>query len=181
MKTIPITKGQVALVDDEDYEKVSRWRWCAVDTDTKHGTQWYAQRHFRDKSRRDEYGRARSAVILMHRAILGVPKGRHVDHINGDGLDNRRANLRVCTAQQNLWNQRWAARPDKPYKGVRRDGTKRHPGWIAVVTRDRRRIRLGWFKSAEAAARAYDAMAALLFGEFACLNFPAQEPSPTVI
>ena len=99
MKKIPLTQGQVALVDDADYEWLSRWKWCAMwcsSTDS-----FYAVRHIRLPN-------GKWTTLRMHRAILGLERGdsRQVDHENHDTLDERRENLRIVTHQENQWNQR---------------------------------------------------------------------------
>ena len=106
------------MVDDEDYNYLSQWKWHARKSTTKSGDNWYAYRQFRDPSVKNSKGESKQILVIMHRVIIGAPKGRYVDHINGNGLDNQKLNLRLCNHTQNLYNQRWAARPDKPYKGV---------------------------------------------------------------
>lgn len=112
------------------------------------------------------------APTLLHRFITGAASGLSVDHINGDPLDNRRSNLRVCTHAQNLANRRKNANSKNKFKGV---GRSRHPNaWYASIGSGRHKGRqyLGYFKSEEEAAAWYDIAAVLTYGEFACLNFP---------
>jgi hypothetical protein len=169
MKTIPLTQGMVAVVDDEDYAALTRHNWCV----SKECRTYYAVRG--PKPTEGEHG----ANIRMHRAILGVARGVYVDHRDGDGLNNQRHNLRVATDSQNQRNRK-----------RRRPGTtSRHKGvsWDAdrcrwqVFIRDgvrqpdgKHKTRfLGRFDDEDAAGRAYDAAALAAFGEFAALNFPS--------
>ena len=97
MKKIKLTQDKWALVDDEDYDRLNEHKWCAVwmTSDSK----------FRGKrsSPRESSGKRKS--IYMHREITNAPKGMHVDHINGNPLDNRKENLRVCTNQEKQMNR----------------------------------------------------------------------------
>lgn len=103
--------------------------------------------------------------IMVHRLLLGEPAGA-IDHVNGDKLDNRRANLRLATPAQNSFNVR-ARKNASGFKGV----TKNTQGWIARIQYDGRQRNLGTYATPEDAAKAYDRAAAVLFGEFAKLNF----------
>lgn len=119
----------------------------------------------------DGYAVAAGAVKL-HRLIIGASPGQIVDHINGDRLDNRRANLRFCTWGQNLQNKRKTGRgraPLSPYKGVTYFSAQNK--WAARITSDRKRVFLGYFDNDEDAAKAYDLAAKDMFGEFARTNF----------
>jgi hypothetical protein len=155
MKEIPLTKGYTAIVDDEDYERlVSIGKW-QVNVTRQHV---YAI-HSMNRGR-----------LYMHRVVLPSPV--LVDHINGDGLDNRRANLRVATPAQNSRNMRPMASSRTGFKGVARQPRSRVNPWRAYIRLNDRAHWLGVFRTAEAAARAYDAAATEHFGEFAHLNFP---------
>ena len=103
---------------------------------------------------------------MLHRLLLSPPDGYEVDHINGNSLDNRRCNLRLCTRQQNNGNQR-PRRHSSIYKGVY--WNKEHQKWQAKITVNYRNIDLGRYKDEEAAAEAYAKAARRHFGEFACL------------
>jgi hypothetical protein len=94
MKEIPLTQGKVAIVDDEDFDELNRYKWCA---DRGFGT-WYAHRGGRTVDG------VRGPKVKMHKQILVAPVGMEIDHINGDGLDNRRCNLRVATRRLNRYN-----------------------------------------------------------------------------
>ncbi len=161
--SIPLTKGLVALVDDEDAERVLRHKWCVLSG--KHSKTSYAFTNIK-----------RGTTALMHRMILGAPAGRLIDHIDGNGLNNTRANLRFVTQRQNLANQRKAStyggRPvSSPYKGVVKH-EDRFQARIGCGKTGAPAFTIGSFSTAEDAAKAYDACARILHGEHARLNFP---------
>jgi hypothetical protein len=153
-KEITLTQGFVALVDDEDYAALSKLRWAALYAMGKR----YA---YRGKKKG-----GKNNAVLMHRVITGAVKGQVVDHANGDTLDNRRANLRVCTQSENLGNQMLRKNSSSGFKGVH--WNKRNRAWASTAAK----IRLGYFKTAEDAALAYDSFARARWGQFARLNFP---------
>jgi hypothetical protein len=148
---IGLTKGKVAIVDAADFAWLSRYRWSAYQS----GRTFYARRRQGDR------------IVLMHRQIMQPLPGFVVDHIDGNGLNNRHSNLRICTPQQNAYNTRPAA--DKPrFKGVTPCGHL----WWASVWHDGREHELGLFDDEIEAALARDQKALELQGEFAYLNFP---------
>lgn len=155
MREIQLTQGQVATVDDEDYEKLAAFKWSAH----RRGNTFYA-------------GRAKTGpkkgLILMHRVITGVGSNLSVDHIDGNGLNNCHTNLRLATHKQNLRNQRKQEKTSSRFKGVcwRHDINK----WMAYITADGKRRYLGHFHTEQDAAAAYDDAAAELFGSFANKN-----------
>lgn len=113
--------------------------------------------------------------LILARLIMNCPKGMVVDHINGNRLDNRKKNLRICTQNQNTKNRVKSPRNKSGFKGVHFFKSK-YPlqkPWVAEIVVDRKRISLGYFKTKEEAARAYDIAAEKHFGEFAKFNFPA--------
>jgi hypothetical protein len=155
VKQIPLTKGYTAIVDDEDYDRlVSMGRWQASVTRDR----VYAI-HSLNRGR-----------IYMHRAL--VPGAPLIDHVDGNGLDNRRANLRVATRAQNSMNMRLMTGTRTGFKGVARQPRSNANPWRAYIRVDGRSHWLGVFPTREAAARAYDDAALSMFGEFARLNFP---------
>jgi hypothetical protein len=156
MRTIGLTRGLVALVDDDDYDELTKTSWYAA----KHKFGYYAARGQRINGR--------TCGILMHRQILRTPAGLWTDHINGDKLDNRRANLRIATPANNIHNT-----PPRGTSGYRGVSFHPHTGkWRARLKVAGITTSLGLFDSAEAAARAFDAAAPEIYGEFAWLNFP---------
>ena len=162
MKLIELTKGFCTQVDNVDYEWLIGWKWRTL---TLKNTS-YAVRHDTDK----ETGA--NVIILIHRVITGAPKGYDADHKNRDGLDNQRENLRVCTRSQNLGNMRirYEMKRHSQYKGVSYDSRNMNNRWYAYINCESRRHFLGYFATEEEAARAYNAKALELFGEFARLN-----------
>lgn len=171
-KTIPLTRGLTALVDDADFTWLNQWKWSTQRPQSR----WpYAVRT--DHSQTGRKG-GRSAKVFMHRLICGVSGEDMVDHRNGDTLDNRRSNLRIATNSQNQQNRRLVA-GKHPYKGIQynRESGK----WQTQITVDGTRKYIGMFSTAEQAARGYDAAAREYFGEFAAVNFAADtsKPHPT--
>lgn len=163
MKTIPLTRGKHAIVDDEDYEAVARYRWFAFQNSDS--DRFYAARGNR--------GGRKPHQLFMHREILGAKTGQQVDHVNSDTLDNRRANIRLCSGSQNICNARKMRGTSSRFKGVCFDG--RNGKWIAQVGTRTERQYLGLFVDEISAARAYDEAARRLFGAFARCNFPTHE------
>jgi hypothetical protein len=157
VKEIPLTKGMVAIVDDEDYPELSKHKWyCALCMGKS-----YAARQIRLKNG----GQAKS---YMHREILGVGKGEHVDHISADTLDDRRSNLRICTMAQNQHNrQKTRGNTTSRFKGVWRDKFGRYRAQIHCGNV---KINLGSYHSEQEAAYAYNAAATSFWGDFARLN-----------
>lgn len=162
-KRIPLSQGQFALVDDADYESLSKHNWFV----SKKG---YAFRN----ARRDD---GRPTTIYMHREIAGASKRQMVDHINGIKADNRRSNLRIANHSQNMMNCRPIAFEGRTsrYKGVFWHRERRI--WMAYIKIHGRSTYLGSFQREEDAAIAYDQAARDRFGEFARLNFPYQKGS----
>lgn len=154
MKRIPLTQNQVALVDDEDYERLSQFKWHAHYKPL--ANRFIAQRHL------PQQGMSRP-ITTMHREILGpIPDGQEIDHKNRDTLDNRRSNLRICSHQQNCWNRRRRRR----FQGIQRKGT----GYMARIRTTSGHLYLGIFKTMNDASEAYNSAAKIHHGEFACLS-----------
>lgn len=157
MREIQLTKGKVAVVDDGDYEALAGYPWQAIFV-----KKWYA--------RRQEYRDGKVVRVYMHRQIAGTPKGLQTDHIDGDTLNNRRANLRIVTPAQNSMNRaKTSGAKISPYKGVFRHNKK----WRAEIRIAGAKYRSVVFDRPEDAALAYDNLARKHHGEFARLNFPS--------
>jgi len=159
MKQIPLNKNLFALVDDDDYIHLSTYRW--------HVFHPYNTAYAVRKGRKGE-----SHTVRMHRQILGVLPGIDVDHINRDGLDNRKCNLRICSASLNQANMISKA-PNKTshYKGV--SFKREYRKWVAQIQYRKKKYHLGYFMTEREAAAAYDKKAKELFKEFARLNLQA--------
>lgn len=148
MKTIPLTKSMVAIVDDEDCERLNRWKWYAEPTPRG----YYAAR------------KPPTGKVYMHREIARPAKGLQVDHANGDGLDNRRENLRACTPSQNLCNGRVRCDSASGRRGVHFHKASRL--WVAYAKINGRTL-ARYFKTEVEAIRARPAIAAEVQGSFA--------------
>ncbi len=159
-RLIPLTRGKFAKVDPDNYYRFMKYYWQT----SVFGTLYYARRTERCGNKR--------VTINMHREVLNAPKGLFVDHINGDGLDNRRANLRLATPLQNSHNRQILGKGTSRFKGVSlRKDTKK---WHAVIYAANKRISLGYFETEVDAAKAYDKAALKYHKEFARLNFPEE-------
>jgi hypothetical protein len=158
MKEIPLSKGMIAIVDDEDYDYLSQWKWL-YKTPRKHNYVGYAVRF-------EKLNDNKFKEIRMHREIMNCPKGLQVDHINHNGIDNRRSNIRIATARQNRQNTSLQNSNTSGYKGVNRDGNK----WRATIRAEGKRINLGRFKEKIDAAIAYNKAAIKYHKEFAYIN-----------
>lgn len=151
---IKLTRGFVAIIDDEDYDLIKDYRWYTKEM--SHTV--YAQANIsRYKGR---------GTIKLHRLIMDAKDGQIIDHINGNGLDNRRQNLRFVTAAQNQMNSRSQLNKTSKYKGVSLFGNK----WRVVIKKDKKSKFLGLFDSETEAAFVYNKHALELFGEYAYLN-----------
>lgn len=155
LRKITLTKGFVTIVDEEDYEYLNQWKWHY----TKVRNDGYAVRWVRISP-------TKLKIVRMHRLIMNPPDEMYIDHINGDRLDNRKCNLRVCTNIQNSWNRK--INKGRKYKGICFE--KRRGKWKVYIDVNKKRISLGYFDSEEDAARIYNKAAEKYFGEFARLN-----------
>lgn len=157
MKKIRLDKNNYAIVDDDDYKWLSAYNWCLQ----RGYSSFYAIRN---------NPQSKPTTITMHRQILGLNDSRRTDHINGNGLDNRRSNLRISSAGQNRANS-------KPNKGRRFKGVhyRNAPNSYGVqITTKEKRIWIGTSKTEIGAARMYDIAARKHHGKFAKLNFPEE-------
>jgi len=161
-KQIELTQGKIAIVDDDDYEDISIFKWSAQKITESHTENYYARRASKEDGK--------SVKIYMHRLITKCPKGMVVDHINGNGLDNRKENLRICTQSENIRNQGRQKTNKTGYKGVR----FYRNNFIAQISQNNKQVYLGIFDDAISAAKAYDAKAKEIYGDYANLNFPRQ-------
>jgi hypothetical protein len=152
MKTINLTQGKVAIVDDKDFDKVKNLKWF----------------HHFGYAKRNFFINKKWVIISMHRLILGLGRGdvRQVDHINGNGLDNRRKNLRLCTNSQNQMNK--IVNNKYGYKGIFK--TNRPKKWGVRIYKNKKRFTIGYFYEKIEAAKAYNEAAKKYYGEYACLN-----------
>jgi hypothetical protein len=165
---IPLSQGLIATVDVGDFLALSEHKWSARRRDDGKD-KFYAVRGV---------GSARKPghkIIRMHRWLMDAGDGVEVDHVNGDGLDNRRGNLRFATSSQQKHNRPRSKNNASGFKGVSFD--RQRKSWKAAIMVEHRYHFLGRFKTAEEAARAYDAAATRLHGEFAHLNFPSHTPT----
>ena len=159
---IPLGRtGLVALIDADDFERVGQWRWY-----TKRDKGSACERIYAAARLETPHGWRK---VTLHRYIMDAQPGELVDHINHDGLDNRRANLRLATTRQNSANSPPGRRNKTGYKGV----VYSKGSWYANVTVDARTRLSGPFGSPELAALAHDRLAKELFGDFAYQNFGA--------
>lgn len=154
MKEIQLTQGKVALIDDEDFERVNQFKWFAH----RDREQWYAHRH--------EKGSIK--IITMHGFILGIEIGEQIDHRDRSGLHNWRDNLRKCTPSQNGANRASKPNTTSKYLGVHWDRFR--DKWRATIRKDRHTMQLGRFDNETDAAKAYNKAALFHHGEFANLN-----------
>jgi hypothetical protein len=154
---VALTRGFVAMFDPEFAPAVGLWNWFAHFD----GRNWYATRTHRRGPNSSGY------KVRLHMMVMPCPAGMVTDHQNGNTFDNRLANLRLATVSQNKINERARGGTSK-FRGVCRTNT----GWRVVIGCNGRQTYLGNFADETEAARAYDAAAVRLHGEFAALNFP---------
>lgn len=153
MKKIELVNGGHVLVDDADWELVSQHQWRCHEPVKGYPYAFYGE-HRR--------------TVFLHRLIMGAAAGQQVDHINGNGLDCRRANLRICDAAQNQWNSKLRSDNRSGFKGVHAQSPDGK--WTVTIKVRGRLIYLGHYDNVDDAARAYDRAARAYHGEFALCN-----------
>jgi hypothetical protein len=159
-RRIYLGEGDFTIVDQEDYGQIGKFKWSVVGT----GRNLYAIRNVK-------VGPKLTKIRRLHREIMDAPKGLLIDHRNGDGLDNRRDNLRLATHSQNQCNKRkTGSKTSSRFRGVYFD--KRRVQWQGYIRYNGKRMYLGCFKSEIEAGKAYDRAAREYHKEFARLNFP---------
>lgn len=163
MIQFPVGHGLTAMIDDEDEALLARANWYAM-KDYRTQT-WYCMAWERTKD-----GRHR---LAMHRILMNDPKGMLIDHVDGNGLNNQRENLRLATCQQNSRNRISPRQRAGTFKGLNWDAQRGK--WMAKIYVNYRCINLGRYPRPEDAARAYDRAAVAYFGQFAKLNFPVSK------
>jgi hypothetical protein len=155
-----LTRGKYAIVEPEDFEHLSKYKWFAQQ----------GQRTFYAVRRIQQERGGKQKAILMHREIMKAGNEEFCDHINHNGLDNRKANLRLATRSQNAWNRRKSkVKSRSKYKGV--SWYNKDERWSVRIQVNRKQKFLGIFADEVEAAKAYDRAAQKYFGEFAELNF----------
>ena len=155
-----MSQPRYARVDPADYKRLRNYEWY-----TKRGLKSF---HAHTFARDSKTGKTKRKY--MHRMLHETPEGMMIDHINHDGMDNRRANLRAATRSQNLYNRKkWSGTYSSKFKGVTWHKGKRK--WQARIGFQNKRVHLGFFTDEIEAAKAYDRAAKKYHGEFAYLNF----------
>jgi hypothetical protein len=158
MKAIPLTRGFAAIVDDKDYDRLCKHKWCALVSRSGavmgYRVQWMkAEKRYRS--------------VYMHREVTGAKKGQYVDHINFDTLDNRQSNLRLCSPLESVRHQRGRRKRRFDRKGIT---AFRHGKYRARINVNGKGVELGTFPTQEAAGEAYQKAAEKYFGEFGKLE-----------
>lgn len=153
MKQVQLTKGYIALVDDSDFEEINKYKWhVIIGANTQYASTWL-------------WVNGKEVVLRMHWLLMGKPtRGMVIDHIDKNGLNNQRGNLRLCTNQQNSCNR--TSYGSSKYLGVSIVRKRKTPNWIAYIGKQY----LGIFKTEEEAAKAYNKAAQDRYGEFANIN-----------
>lgn len=166
--SIPLRSGHVAIVDADDIDLVGKYTWWSDPNPT---TTYARAQVANDKGRR--------VFVSMHRLVLGLdPDERTVDHIDGNGLNNRRSNLRLCSSAENSANRHSHSGATSRYKGV--SWYRRDEKWRSYIWINGKQKHLGFFDGEEDAARAHDHAARESFGVFARVNFPTDDEQGAV-
>lgn len=157
MPYIPLNHSKYAVIDDEDFDIIAYHKW-------------YFHKGYAVRTQKVN---GKKKMIYMHRRIMKPPADMVVDHINGNGLDNRRNNLRVCTRGENVRNMRRTQSRKKAERHSRFKGVywvEQSQKWVAQIRVNKKQVHLGYFENEEDAARTYDMAAQHYFGKFACTN-----------
>ncbi len=156
-------ENSYAMVDDDDYDYLMQWKWNV----RKNNRNSYATRH--------EWHNGQAFHINMHKVVIDAKKGTIVDHVDRNGFNNQKKNLRLATHSQNMANRRVKEGGTSSYMGVRKKTIKRlnhvYETYLAQIQKDKKFYHIGSFKTEVEAAIAYDKKAKELHGEFANLNF----------
>jgi len=158
MKNIIFSNGKQALIDDKNFEKINQYKWT-----------YFKAESGKEYARREKKINGERIIYLMHRVILNAPSNKEIDHINGNGLDNRESNLRVCSHLENMRNRKLHKNNTSGFKGV--SLYRRNRKWRSEINVNKKTIVLGSFNSVIDAAKAYDAAAKIYFNRFAKYNF----------
>lgn len=150
MKKIKLTQGKFALVDDDMFEKLSKYKWHAL----KRCNTFYANKRGKNNSK-----------IQMHRVVLNTPDDMETDHKDGNGLNNQRSNLRVCSHSENCRNKKKPKNNTTGYKGL--SWCERNKKWLVRICVNKKRIYLGHFKTKKSAYKAYCEASIKFHGKFA--------------
>lgn len=164
MRRIPLTQGRYTLVDYKDFKKLSRHKWHLSIVRSRNSIRYYASTNIRENGRKIQ--------IRMHRLLLSPPKPLIVDHIDGNGLNNTRSNLRVCTKSQNNANRLARTNSYSRLKGVYFLGLHRKKQWTATIVHKGIRHFLGTFFTKEDAYHAYTCAAIKFHGQYALQSRP---------
>jgi methyl coenzyme M reductase subunit D len=158
MKTIPLTRGMVALVDDADFEFLNQWKWFSKSSNRR--KLFYAARWTRTNGIR--------ICVLMHRVLIGAKEGQQVDHKDRCSLNNQKSNLRLSNQSQNLGNKSIGINNTSGYKGI--IWNKRLDRWCAQICVNYNKVWLGTFNDKQSAVQAYDRASKAYFGQFSANN-----------
>jgi hypothetical protein len=168
MKLINLTRGYSAMVDDGDYESLKDFKWQSAIRKRRDGSVCiYAKRAYAVPLNEGGY---KIFTVFMHRQITGAPSGKQVDHWDGDGLNNRRINLRIATSSQQQANKTGKTNGITRFKGVRVSRSNR--SWVASITVNGVYRHIGTFRKDYNAATAYNFVAYEAWGDFALMNTP---------
>jgi hypothetical protein len=164
MAAIRLTQDKIAIIDDDDFERVSKHKWYYRGRyGSRVNEQGYVLRTVRETGKKQ-------TTISLQRFVMNNPEGFQVDHVNGDRLDNRKCNLRVATMEQNSHNSTLRKNNTSGFKGVY--FKKANQRFFAKISINKKPTHLGYFSTAIDAAKTYDEAARKHYGEFATLNFP---------